>query len=147
MHSRTQAVDQAKKAGLLDPTPETSLTLGVTPEHNFPAQVTSFVGRDREIEEITQLLNITRLLTLTGPGGSSKTRLALRAAVGVLERFEDGVFLVNLAPIRDPQLVPSTIAQTLGIREVAGLQLVETINIYLLDKHILLLLGLDFSCQ
>ena len=140
VHSRTQAVDQAKKAGLFDPTPETPPTLGVTPVHNFPAQVTSFVGRDREIEDITQLLITTRLLTLTGPGGSGKTRLALRAAAGVLERFEDNIFFVNLAPIRDPQLVPSTIAQTLGIREVAGLQLIETIKIYLLDKRTLLLL-------
>ncbi|MGB6421318.1 MAG: LuxR C-terminal-related transcriptional regulator, partial [Anaerolineales bacterium] len=140
VHSRTQAVAQAKKAGLFDPTPETPPSMGVTPEHNFPAQVSSFVGRDREIEEITQLLITTRLLTLTGPGGSGKTRLALRAADGLLERFEESIFFVNLAPIRDPQLVPSTIAQTLGIREVAGMQLIEAIKIYLLEKRTLLLL-------
>jgi len=140
VHSRTQAVAQAKKAGLFDPTPETPLSQGKITGHNLPAQVTSFVGRDREIEEITELLNTTRLLTLTGPGGSGKTRLALQAAAGVMERIEDSIFFVNLAPIRDPQLVPSTIAQVLGIREVAGLQLIETIKIYLLEKQTLLLL-------
>jgi predicted ATPase/DNA-binding CsgD family transcriptional regulator len=141
VHSRTQAVAQAKKAGLFDPTPETTLSPGISPEHNLPAQVTSFIGRDHEIEEITHLLRTTRLITLTGPGGSGKTRLALQAAIGVMERFEDGVFLVNLAPISDPQFVPSTIAQVLGIWEAADQQLIETIKIYLLEKHTLLLLG------
>jgi len=140
VHSRTQAVAQAKKAGLFDPTPETPPSPGISPLHNLPAQVTSFIGRVHEIEEIMHLLRTARLITLTGSGGSGKTRLALRAATGVLERFEDGVFLVNLAPISDPQLVPSTIAQVLGIRETAGQQLIETINIYLLEKHTLLLL-------
>ena len=140
VHSRTQAVERAKQVGLFDTRPETFLSPGIITGHNLPAQVTSFVGRDHEIEEITRLLNTTRLMTLTGPGGSGKTRLALQAAAGVLERFEDGVIFVNLAPIRDPQFVPSTIAQTLGIREVAGLQLIETIKIYLLEKHTLLLL-------
>jgi len=140
VHSRTQAVERAKQVGLFDTYPETFLSPGIITGHILPAQVTSFVGRDHEIEEITRLLNTTRLLTLTGPGGSGKTRLALQAAAGGLERFEDGVFFVNLAPIRDPQFVPSTIAQTLGIREVTGLQLIETIKIYLLEKHTLLLL-------
>ena len=140
VHSRTQAVERAKQVGLFDTHPETFLSPGIISGHNLPAQVTTFIGRDYEIEEITRLLKTTRLLTLTGPGGSGKTRLALQAAAGVLERFEDGVFFVNLAPIRDPQFVPSTIAQTLGIREVAGLQLIETIKIYLLEKHTLLLL-------
>ncbi len=140
VHSRAQAVTQAKKAGLFDPTPETSPSPGITPENNLPAQITSFIGRVHEIEEITHLLRTARLITLTGPGGSGKTRLALQAAIGVLERFEDGVFLVNLAPISDPQLVPSTIAQVLGIRETAGQQLIETIKIYLLKKRTLLLL-------
>ena len=120
VHSRTQAVAQAKKAGLFDPTPEIPPSPGISPEHNLPAQLTSFIGRDHEIEEITHLLRTARLITLTGPGGSGKTRLALQAAIGVLERFEDGVFFVNLAPIRDPQFVPSTIAQVLDIREAAG---------------------------
>jgi len=140
VHSRTQAVAQAKKAGLFDPTPETPPSPEITPEHNLPAQVTSFIGRDREIEEISHLLRTARLITLTGPGGSGKTRLAFQVAIGVLERFEDGVFLVNLAPISDPQLVPSTISQVLGIRESAGQQLIETIKIYLLKKRTLLLL-------
>jgi len=140
VHSRTQAVEKAKQVGLFDTRPETFLSPGIITRHNLPAQVTSFVGRDHEIEEITHLLRTARLITLTGPGGSGKTRLALQAAAGVLERFEDSIFFVNLAPIRDPQFVPSTIAQTLGIREVAGLQLIETIKIYLLEKHTLLLL-------
>ncbi len=140
VHSRTQAVDRAKTTGLFDTRSETFPSPGITLKHNLPAQVTSFIGRDHEIEAITQLLNTTRLLTLTGPGGSGKTRLALQAAAGVMDRFEDSIFFVNLAPIRDHQLVPSTIAQTLGIREIAGMQLIETIKIYLLEKRTLLLL-------
>ena len=81
---------------------------------NLPLRLTSFVGRQRELESISKLLASARLVTLTGPGGTGKTRLALRVASEVLERFGDGVFFVELAPITDPQLVPSAIGSALG---------------------------------
>jgi hypothetical protein len=88
---------------------------------NLPVQSTPLVGRERELREVQAMLtNGTRLLTLTGPGGSGKTRLALHAAAAVVEEFADGVWFVPLASVRDPALVRSTIAQVLGARDDLG---------------------------
>jgi hypothetical protein len=76
------------------------------PLHNLPLELSSFVGREREKSEIETLLAGIRLLTLTGPGGSGKTRLALAVASEVAREYEDGVWLVELAPLSDPALVP-----------------------------------------
>jgi predicted ATPase/class 3 adenylate cyclase len=105
---------------------------------NLPAERTSFVGRDRERAEITDLLKTTRLLTLTGPGGSGKTRLALKVAANHVDRFADGVFLVDLSDITDPGLVPSAIAGALGVREEAGRDVVDTLADHLRDREVLL---------
>ncbi|MFN2521109.1 MAG: adenylate/guanylate cyclase domain-containing protein [Candidatus Limnocylindria bacterium] len=86
---------------------------------NLPTQLTSFVGRDREIAEASRLLSGTRLLTLTGPGGTGKTRLSLQVAAESAASFSDGAFFVPLAPVFDPELVASTIAQVLHV-PVAG---------------------------
>jgi len=107
---------------------------------NLPPQLTSFVGRRREIEEIKERLAGTRLLTLTGPGGTGKTRLSIQVASEVLGDFEDGVFFAALAPISDPELVVPTIAQVLGLREEAHRPTIETVSEYLKDKHLLLVL-------
>jgi len=90
--------------------------------HNLPVQLTPVIGREREIVSLIGLLRQpdARLLTLTGPGGTGKTRLALQAAAEVVEEFPDGVWFVPLAAIRDPALVPSTIAEALGLRESGG---------------------------
>ncbi|MDR7452977.1 MAG: adenylate/guanylate cyclase domain-containing protein, partial [Armatimonadota bacterium] len=88
--------------------------------NNLPTQLTSFIGRQRELTEARRLLGGTRLLTLTGPGGTGKTRLALQLGVEVIDSFPDGVFFVGLAPIADPELVPSTIGQALGLQEASG---------------------------
>ena len=85
------------------------------PEHNLPAELTSFVGRERELDEIDSLLQQTRLLTLTGAGGSGKTRLALRLARRQLAAFR-GAWLVDLAPLTDPALIESALASALGVR-------------------------------
>jgi len=108
--------------------------------HNLPAQLTSFVGRQRETAEVVQLLETTRLLTLIGPPGTGKTRLGLRVAAEVLDRFQDGVFFVDLAPIREPGLVATTIAQVLGIGESGGQPLLDTLKSALRHKQMLLLL-------
>jgi predicted ATPase/DNA-binding SARP family transcriptional activator len=84
---------------------------------NLPAQLTSFVGRESAVAEVTALLATTRLLTVTGPGGTGKTRLALEVAAALSGEYADGTFFVDLVPVRDPALVVPTIAATLGIRE------------------------------
>src|SRR5215203_4700093 len=92
---------------------------GSTPErplHNLPSELSSFVGREKELAEVKRLLENTRLLTLTGAGGCGKTRLALAVASEVVEGFEDGVWLLELAPLVDPSLVPQAVASTLGLR-------------------------------
>ena len=79
-------------------------------------------------------------MTLTGPGGTGKTRLSLQIAAELIEQFADGVYLVNLAPIADPALVPSTIAHVLGVREMGGRPILESLNEYLREKQLLLVL-------
>jgi predicted ATPase/DNA-binding CsgD family transcriptional regulator len=140
VHSRTQAVARAKEVGLLDAQPDVPARPAISPKHNLPAQVTSFIGRECEIAEVKRLLATTRLLTLTGPPGTGKTRLGLRVAAQVLDRFADGVFFVDLAPVSDPQLVPSTVAQALGVREAGGQPLLETLKNHLRGRRLLLLL-------
>jgi class 3 adenylate cyclase len=108
--------------------------------HNLPVQLTSFVGRERELAELRSLLVSSRLLTLTGPGGIGKTRLALRLAADVLELFTAGVWLVELAPLADPALVPHTVATTLGVRDQPGRPLLDVLCDSLRAKALLLIL-------
>jgi len=82
---------------------------------NLPPQRTSFLGREREVDEVSALLTETRILTLTGPGGTGKTRLALKVAADHLDEFSDGVFFVDLSSITESALVPSLIAQALVV--------------------------------
>jgi len=109
---------------------------------NLPAQPNAFIGRVDELEELEKLLrrDDVRLLTLTGRGGAGKTRLALQVAASVVEQFDNGVFFVSLAPVRDWELVVPTIAQTLGLREQSGESVIETLTEYLRDKQLLLVL-------
>ena len=114
-------------------------SIGATP-NNLPTQVTSFVGRTSELAEALGLLQHSRLVTLTGPGGTGKTRLALQIAAEAADHFPDGLFFVALAPVRDPMLVPSMIAQALNLT-VSGTRLPQDAVIdYLQQKRILLLL-------
>ncbi len=112
-------------------------TLDATP-NNLPIQLTSFLGREQEINAIIERLAGTRLLTLTGPGGTGKTRLSLQAAARVAERFKDGVYFVPLAPIADPALVPATIAQYVGLAERGGADPMQALLGHLADRQILL---------
>jgi predicted ATPase/class 3 adenylate cyclase len=107
----------------------------------LPIQPTPLVGRERQVAEVRTLLDGgARLVTLTGPGGVGKTRLGLQAAAELVDRFDDGVVFIPLASIGDPDLVISTIAQTLGLRETGGLPLQDTVKGYLADRHLLLVL-------
>ncbi len=108
--------------------------------NNLPIALSSFVGRGREISEVEALLAGNRLLTLTGPGGSGKTRLALRVASRVLEGFEDGAWLVELAPLSDPGLVIRAVAFVLGVREGPGGSLLEVLSDHLRSRRLLLVL-------
>jgi len=116
-------------------------TLDLRP-NNLPAFSTSFIGRERQVAAICALLRRAdvRLLTLTGAGGTGKTRLALQVAADLLDDFEHGVFFVSLAVIRDPALVIAAIAQTLGVQENGNPSLVEILKHYLHDRQVLLLL-------
>ena len=108
--------------------------------NNLPVQVTSFVGREDEIGDVKRRLPTTRLLTLTGAGGSGKTRLALEVAAEVLGEFRDGAWLIELAPIADPALVPNTIAAVLGVREEEDRPLLSTLLTHLRAKQALIVL-------
>src|SRR5215207_1098825 len=108
--------------------------------HNLPTHPTPFLGREREVEEITALLlrPEVRLVTLTGPGGVGKTRLGMRVAAEVHEPFPDGAFLIDLARLTDPELVASATATALGLREQPGQTLSETLVDHLRSRRILL---------
>ncbi|HET7091269.1 MAG TPA: tetratricopeptide repeat protein [Anaerolineae bacterium] len=110
------------------------------PRSNLPAPSTRFIGRESEMAEVKRLLSNTRLLTLTGAGGTGKTRLSLQVAADLLDSFADGVWLVELAPLSDPVLIPQSVATTLGVREVPGRPLMVALTDYLRAKHLLLIL-------
>ena len=114
-------------------------SLEATP-NNLPQQVTTFIGRDRELAEVRRLFATTRLLTLLGAGGIGKTRVALHAAAEVLDEHPDGVWFVDLAPQSDPLLVPQLVASALGVKEDPGHTVTDALAAYVKDKRILIVL-------
>jgi predicted ATPase/transcriptional regulator with XRE-family HTH domain len=110
------------------------------PVHNLPYHPSRFIGREREIAEVGQLIIRSRLVTLTGVGGGGKTRLAREAAGPLLESFPDGIWLVELAPLSDPALAASFIAATLGLINDPDRSPLDTMVEYLRDQQLLLLL-------
>jgi predicted ATPase/class 3 adenylate cyclase len=108
--------------------------------NNLPLQLTSFVGRERDVAEIEKLLQANRLVTLVGSGGAGKTRAAIEAGARVVDAIADGVWLVELAPISDPSLVTATIARVLDIRESTSSSPLETLVAHLKERHLLLIL-------
>ncbi|HET8679528.1 MAG TPA: tetratricopeptide repeat protein [bacterium] len=107
---------------------------------NLPLQLTSFIGRARELAEIQERIASSRQLTLTGTGGVGKTRLAIELASRVLAQFPDGVWMVDLSPLSDPARVPQAVASALGVQEETGRPLPEVLGDYLLSKRALLML-------
>src|SRR2546427_168316 len=114
-------------------------TLEATP-NNLPTQLTSFIGRDDQVREAKHLLARSRLLTLTGPGGTGKTRLSLEIAAGVLDQFADGVYFVPLSAVHDPELVASAIAQALAISTTGSRRPIDALLDHLREKQTLLVL-------
>ena len=108
--------------------------------NNLPIQMTSFIGREKEMAEVRDLLSAHRLLTLTGSGGCGKTRLALQVAADLLEVFPDGVWLLELAPLAESALVLQTALSTLGLREESDRPLIQVLTDYLKAKTLLIIL-------
>src|SRR5215207_11444481 len=121
--------------------------------NNLPTQLTTFIGRENEIAEVKQALTSApsptgggegvrehRLVTLTGSGGTGKTRLSLQIAADLLEKFAHGVWFVELAPLTDPDLIPQTILSTIGVQEQQGKAPIEILKEYLHEKNSLILL-------
>ena len=110
------------------------------PRHSLPAEVASFIGREHEVAEIGRVLHHGRLLTLTGVGGSGKTRLALRVAAGVAPDFPDGVWLVSLASLSTASALPRAVASVLGVRGMSGSRLITALTVALASRRLLLVL-------
>src|SRR5262245_12527585 len=104
----------------------------------LPVQLTSFIGRQRELAALQQVLSTARLVTVTGAGGSGKTRLAVEVASLVGETFADGAHFVSLAAINDPTLLLPTIAQALRLAEAPDQLVFESLKAFLEDRHLLL---------
>ena len=107
---------------------------------NLPVPITSFIGREKEIEEVVRMLGRNRLVTLAGSGGVGKTRLAIQASQKLLDKFKDGVWWVELVGLGDPALVPQTVAKTLDVHEVPNQPLIETLVWELQTKQVLFVL-------
>jgi predicted ATPase/class 3 adenylate cyclase len=108
--------------------------------NNLPRRLSSFIGREQEIKDVKRLLGATRLLSLIGPGGGGKTRLALQVAGDVLDSFAHGAFFIELAGVNDPSLVTQAVASALGVREEPARPLQATLTTFLRGRNILLIL-------
>ena len=136
VNNRRQAVERAKTLGLLDHSRKTV----VRPQTNLPAEPTPFVGRRDELVQIKQHLGGTRLLTLTGPGGIGKTRLALRTAAEMVDEFEHGCFFVSLAPLRSAEHIIQTIAEAVKFPLATNKDPQEQLLRYLRKRQLLLVM-------
>jgi len=148
VNGKSGALNRARALGLLETSPAaftfqqppTAVPAGPAPRHNLPMELTRFFGRELEIAQVRELLAEYRLVTVTGAGGVGKTRLSLRVGEDVLDDFLDGVWFAELASLSDPALVAPDVAVTLGVREVPGLPILETLTGFLRERQILLLL-------
>lgn len=108
-------------------------------QNNLPGQVSGFIGREKEISEIKNIFSKTRLLSLIGPGGTGKTRLAIKVASELIDEFENGIWLLDLSPIINPEIVIKELLNILGLKEEAGVDTLETVKAFLKDKKMILL--------
>lgn len=108
--------------------------------HNLPIQLTTFIGRERELTEVRQAIMDHRLVTLTGAGGSGKTRLSLHAAADLLDQFPNGVWFVELASLTNPDLIPQTILSIFGVDDQPGMTTLQLLTDYVRERNLLLVL-------
>src|SRR3712207_5940804 len=120
--------EEPRPLRLLEAAPEAAPRAAGAPRGGQPLELTSFVGRERELAEVEVLMGTTRLLTISGPGGCGKTRLALKVATDVAPGFSGGAYVVDLASITDPALVPGAVARMLGAREAPNLSVLEALE-------------------
>jgi len=139
---QTKELYKNLKSGKEIPKAVSAMTMAVAKEalSNIPVPLTSFIGREKELKEIARLLSSSRLVTLTGPGGVGKTRLAIQAARDSTRRFKDGVFWVGLVGLSDANLIPQEIAQSFNVREIQDEPLIETLKTHLKPKELLIIL-------
>ncbi len=109
-------------------------------QHNLPSQMTSFIGREKEMAEIKFALEKHRLVTLTGSGGTGKTRLSLQVAAELVDQYPDGVWFIELAPLTDPALIPQTMLSVLGVSEQQGKSALQSLTEHVHDKKMLFIL-------
>jgi predicted ATPase/transcriptional regulator with XRE-family HTH domain len=120
--------------------PSQSLPSSNKPKSNLPVPLTTFIGREKEQVDVMMLIAKHRLVTLTGPGGVGKTRLSTKVGEQVLRDYDDGVWFVELAPVRDPILVPRTTAVAIGLREEPQRPIIDMLSDYLRETHLLIIL-------
>jgi predicted ATPase/class 3 adenylate cyclase len=137
---RPELVFQVDIEGLAGDFPPLRSLSGGLVRHNLPVQVSSFIGRERELAQLRGLLEDSRLVTIVGAGGSGKTRLALQLAAELLDGSGDGVWFVDLAPLADEDLVAATVASVLGVREEPGRPMLETLATELGERDLLVVL-------
>lgn len=136
---RKEAVQKSQRLGFLQPT--SSQSIYKPPAHNnIPHQLSSFVGRETHIQAVIDLLHHTRLLTLTGPGGIGKTRLAIRVVEHLNHNFQDGIYFIDLTTIQNSEDVLTTIANTLGLVDLASVPMADMLKSVLRVRHMLLII-------
>jgi predicted ATPase/class 3 adenylate cyclase/DNA-binding CsgD family transcriptional regulator len=136
---RPERVVQLCHPDLVNEFPPLRVSKTIVSQH-LPVQLTSFVGRDAELTQVRELIAENRLVTLTGAGGVGKTRLAVQVAGQIAGEFGDGVWYVDLAPITDPELVPSTVARALGLPDQPGRSTIDTLSRFVTDRQMLMVL-------
>ena len=136
---RPMRVAQLCHADLRNDFPPLRTIKAVAAQH-LPTQLTTFVGRDTQMDEIRQILAENRLVTLTGAGGAGKTRLAIEVAGRMTRDFPDGVWYVDLAPISHPEVVPLTVARAMGLPDQPGRSITDTLLRFVRERHMLLVL-------
>jgi non-specific serine/threonine protein kinase len=142
VNNKQRAILRAGELGLLE-TQSPILSVNSSPKHNLPAQLTSFIGREKEIETVKHLVAThrgSRLVTLTGAGGSGKTRLALEVAAKLCDIFPDGVWFIQLASLSNATLVPQTVMLTLGLHEDANRSALTSVSDFLQPKQAVIVL-------
>jgi predicted ATPase/DNA-binding NarL/FixJ family response regulator len=137
VENRRQAVAKAKEIGLLSDNLSFSIAF-IQPPNNISVPLTSFIGREHDLAEVKNWLIDHRLVTLTGPGGCGKTRLAIRIAGDLQSTYTQGARLVEFAPLSDPALIVQAVAAAIGVREYPGIDLSQTVLEFLSSRHILL---------